>query len=82
MARELPKVYEPQQVETEIYKMWEEGGYFKKSAPGRPFAWDHCALTPKRALSERIRERNLPINAINTDKLTHFLPSVNSKTGI
>ena len=29
MARELPKVYEPQQVETEIYKMWEENGYFK-----------------------------------------------------
>ncbi len=28
MARELPKVYEPQQVESEIYKMWEEGGYF------------------------------------------------------
>ena len=29
MARELPKVYEPQQVETEIYKMWEDNGYFK-----------------------------------------------------
>ena len=29
MARELPKIYEPQQVETEIYKMWEEGGFFK-----------------------------------------------------
>ena len=29
MARELPKVYEPQQVENEIYRMWEEGGYFK-----------------------------------------------------
>jgi len=29
MARELPKIYEPQQVEAEIYKMWEEGGYFK-----------------------------------------------------
>ncbi len=28
MARELPKIYEPQQVESEIYKMWEEGGYF------------------------------------------------------
>ena len=25
MARELPKVYEPQQVENRIYKMWEEG---------------------------------------------------------
>ena len=28
MARELPKVYEPQQVETRIYDMWQEGGYF------------------------------------------------------
>ncbi len=29
MARELPKVYEPQQVEEKIYRMWEEGGYFR-----------------------------------------------------
>ncbi len=29
MARELPKVYEPQQVESEIYKMWQDGGYFR-----------------------------------------------------
>ena len=29
MARELPKVYEPQQVEDRIYRMWEEGGHFK-----------------------------------------------------
>jgi len=29
MARELPKIYEPQQVEDRIYKMWEEGGFFK-----------------------------------------------------
>ncbi len=29
MARELPKVYEPQQVESEIYKMWEDGGFFR-----------------------------------------------------
>jgi len=29
MARELPKIYEPQQVETEIYKMWEDGGFFR-----------------------------------------------------
>ena len=29
MARELPKVYEPQQVEDRIYKMWEQGGFFK-----------------------------------------------------
>ena len=32
MARELPKVYEPQQVEARIYKMWEEGGYFKPAS--------------------------------------------------
>ena len=31
MERELPKVYEPQQVEDRIYKMWEEGGYFRPS---------------------------------------------------
>lgn len=39
MARELPKVYEPQQVETEIYKMWEEGGYFKPAGKegSKPF---------------------------------------------
>ncbi len=29
MAKELPKVYEPQQVEAEIYKMWEDNGYFR-----------------------------------------------------
>ncbi|MDO5399883.1 MAG: valine--tRNA ligase [Eubacteriales bacterium] len=32
MARELPKVYEPQQVESQIYQMWQEGGYFHASA--------------------------------------------------
>ena len=39
MARELPKVYEPQQVETEIYKMWEDGGYFRPAdnADAKPF---------------------------------------------
>ena len=31
MAREMPKVYEPQQVENEIYKMWEGNGYFRPS---------------------------------------------------
>ncbi len=33
MARELPKVYEPQQVENRIYKMWEESGHFKPNKP-------------------------------------------------
>ncbi|MBQ8238618.1 MAG: valine--tRNA ligase, partial [Oscillospiraceae bacterium] len=28
MARELPKVYEPQNVESRIYNMWLDGGYF------------------------------------------------------
>jgi len=28
MARELPKVYEPKQVESRIYDMWQQGGYF------------------------------------------------------
>ena len=39
MARELPKVYEPQQVEERIYKMWEQGGYFKPQgkADAKPF---------------------------------------------
>ncbi len=39
MARELPKVYEPQQVESQIYDMWMEGGYFhaKKDESKKPF---------------------------------------------
>ena len=39
MARELPKVYEPQQVESKIYKMWEDNGYFRPSqkADAKPF---------------------------------------------
>jgi valyl-tRNA synthetase len=39
MSRELPKVYEPKQVEDRIYKMWEEGGYFRPTgnADRKPF---------------------------------------------
>ena len=39
MARELPKIYEPQQVEDRIYKMWEDNGYFapKGNADAKPF---------------------------------------------
>ena len=39
MARELPKVYEPQQVENRIYKMWEDNGYFKPAGKegSKPF---------------------------------------------
>ena len=29
MSRELPKVYEPQQVENRIYQMWEQKGFFR-----------------------------------------------------
>ena len=28
MAKELSKVYEPQEVESRIYEMWQKGGYF------------------------------------------------------
>ncbi len=39
MLRELPKVYEPQQVEQEIYEMWEKGGHFKpnRGHDAKPF---------------------------------------------
>ncbi len=39
MLKELPKVYEPQQVEQEIYQMWEKGGHFKpnRGADAKPF---------------------------------------------
>ena len=39
MARELPKVYEPQQVESKLYTMWEEKGYFRPQGKGgaKPF---------------------------------------------
>ncbi len=39
MARELPKVYEPQQVESKIYEMWENSGYFRPAGKkdAKPF---------------------------------------------
>ena len=39
MGKELPKVYEPKQVENEIYKMWEDGGYFRPAGKedAKPF---------------------------------------------
>ena len=39
MARELPKIYEPQQVESQIYQMWQEGGYFhaEKDESKKPY---------------------------------------------
>ena len=39
MERELPKVYDPQAVESRIYHMWEEGGYFatERDPEKKPF---------------------------------------------
>ena len=39
MARELPKIYEPQQVEAKIYEMWEKSGAFHavKDESKKPF---------------------------------------------
>ena len=37
--KELPKIYDPQQVEGSIYEMWQKGGYFhaKKDPDKKPF---------------------------------------------
>jgi valyl-tRNA synthetase len=32
MARELPKTYEPKEVEAKLYKFWNDGGYFHTKA--------------------------------------------------
>ena len=39
MARELPKVYEPQNVEARIYDMWQQGGFFhaERDESEKPF---------------------------------------------
>ncbi len=39
MEKELPKIYEPQEVESRIYKMWEDGHYFRaqKTEGRKPF---------------------------------------------
>ena len=39
MARELPKVYEPQNVEARIYDMWQQGGFFhaERDESKKPF---------------------------------------------
>ena len=39
MSKELNKVYDPKAVESEIYKMWEEGGYFhaERDESKKPF---------------------------------------------
>ena len=40
MNKELPKVYEPQQVESRIYQMWEEHDCFKgvEDSKKKPFS--------------------------------------------
>ena len=37
--RELPKIYDPKQVESNIYEMWEKGGYFhtERDPEKKPF---------------------------------------------
>ena len=44
MSRELPKVYEPQQVENRIYQMWEANGYFRPA--GNPDAKPFTIVMP------------------------------------
>jgi len=44
MARELPKIYEPQNVESRIYDMWQQGGYFKPN--GKPDAKPFTIVMP------------------------------------
>ena len=34
---EIPKAYEPKEVEKEIYKLWEEGNFFMPKGKGKPF---------------------------------------------
>ncbi len=37
MSTELPKAYEPKEVEEKIYKLWEKGGFFMPQGRGKPF---------------------------------------------
>ena len=39
MARELPKVYDPKQVEDRIYRFWTDNGYFhtRRDPEKKPF---------------------------------------------
>jgi len=37
MAKELPKTYEPEQVEEKIYNLWEKGKFFMPRGKGKPF---------------------------------------------
>ena len=45
MARELPKVYEPQQVESRIYQMWQDGGYFHAEKDESPHQMSPASCT-------------------------------------
>ena len=46
MARELPKVYEPNQVEEKIYQMWLDNGCFKAEAQPQQKTVFHCDSPP------------------------------------
>ncbi len=37
MEKEIPKAYDPKLVESEIYKLWEQGEFFKPRGKGKPF---------------------------------------------
>ncbi len=37
MEMEIPKAYEPKETEEKIYKLWEQGEFFKPQGKGRPF---------------------------------------------
>lgn len=37
MAKEIPKAYEPKQVEGKIYNLWEKGKFFMPRGKGKPF---------------------------------------------
>lgn len=42
MSEELPKAYDPKATEDRIYKMWEDGGFFKPTSATKPYS-----LNPK-----------------------------------
>ena len=52
MKKELPKVYEPQQVESRIYQMWEDNDCFNGDPdPGKSPFPSSCRLPTSRASS-------------------------------
>ena len=47
MRKELPKVYDPREVEPQIYQMWMDNGCFKAD-PDEEEAFFHCHASPQR----------------------------------